>query len=496
MNFLFGSRRAQPATVPSDKIVLLRSWDTALSMRGTVLDTALIFHDVLDIFKLHTALDQLFSMGNWSQLGARLRLNDNNGLEYHIPQCYDDARPAFIFTNVRHEMSICSHPLTSQLPEAVDKAKLFVSPEQFTPIVRSKATPQKLDEWIYSDNPQLFIHAVTFDDATILTVTFPHTLADVMGIGIFMSAWSAVVRGDLGAVPTLEGFESNPLTELGKRTPAEKYVYFDRVLNKGQLIMFVARRLTDSLWYRQEERRTIFLPARCVKKMREKAVEELARSSGHDCVDSKPFVSESDIILAWWTRTLYIALGLVPSQRILLNNAFNLRTSLHDSFASPENAYLGNCVCMSPTFLQGHHLQDEPLSKIARRIRQSVSLQQTAEQVEAVTALLKQTMEKSGYLALIGEPGMLLLSSSNWHKAGMYGLDFSSAVTTPGKDLHNRTNDLGKPSHVNGVLHSDLSFRNTFAVTGRDAGGNWWLNGVLRTDAWAKVKGELEKIDG
>ncbi|KAJ5748651.1 uncharacterized protein N7511_010347 [Penicillium nucicola] len=495
MNFLFGPRRAQPVTVLSDKIVPLRSWDTALSMRGTVLDAALVFRDVLDISKLHTALDQLYSTGNWSQLGARLRLNGNNGLEYHIPERYDDARPAFIFTNVVHHMSINSHSLAAQLPEADDKAKLCVSPENFTPLVRSGATPKRLDDWIYSDNPQLFIHSVSFQDATILTVTFPHTLADVMGIGLFMSAWSAMGRDDPAAVPALESFESNPLTELGQRTPPEKYVFFDRVLNKGQLLLFVARRIADSLWYRQEERRTISLPVRCVKKMRTKAIEELEKSSDHGCTESKPFLSESDTILAWWARTLYIALGLLPSQRILLNNAFNLRTSLHDSFSSPENAYLGNCVCMSPTFLQGSHLEDEPLSKIAWRIRQSVALQQTSEQVEAVTALLKQTMEKSGYLALIGEPGMLLLSSSNWHKAGMYGLDFSAAVTTPGKDLRNRANGLGKPSHVNGVLHSDLSFRNTFAVTGRDAGGNWWLNGVLRTDAWALVEAELEKID-
>lgn len=59
----------------SDKIVPLRSWDTALSMRETVLDAALIFHDVLDISKLRDALDSLYSTGNWSQLGARLRLN-------------------------------------------------------------------------------------------------------------------------------------------------------------------------------------------------------------------------------------------------------------------------------------------------------------------------------------------------------------------------------------------------------------------------------------
>nr|BAW27596.1 putative acetyltransferase [Aspergillus stellatus] len=494
MNFLFQSRPSQPEKVPSDKVVPLRSWDTALSMRETVLDVTLLFNDVLDIPSLRDGLDTLYSMGNWRELGARLRLNKNGSLEYHIPQTYDEARPAFVFSNPRHEISITSHPISANIPSISSSPQLFGSPGDLTSFVRLDSTPRKLDDWIYTDSPQLFLHTVSFSDASIITVTFPHTLADVMGIGIFLKAWSTVLRGDLNSVPALENLISNPLTELGQQTPAEKYIHYNNVLNKGQLIRFVAGRLLDQWWYRQEERRTIFLPAESFARLRQKAVEQVQEIENPQCANTTSFVSESDVVLAWLTRTLYLALGLQPSQRILVNNAFNLRTSLHDSFASPQNAYIANAVCMSPTFLRGQQIQDGTVGSISRQIRKSVAEQQTPEQVEAVTALLKATMEKSGYLALVGEPGMLLLSSSNWHKAGLYALDFSPVVTIPGSSKVLTDRACGKPSYVNGVLHSKLSFRNTFAITGRDAGGNWWLNGVLRTEAWNVVEQELEKL--
>jgi hypothetical protein len=75
MGLFLKSDTHQSATVPEDQIVPLNLWDTALCIRGTVLDISLIFDDVLDISKLHGALEQLFDMDDWKQLGARLRMN-------------------------------------------------------------------------------------------------------------------------------------------------------------------------------------------------------------------------------------------------------------------------------------------------------------------------------------------------------------------------------------------------------------------------------------
>lgn len=75
MGLFLNSHPHQSATVPEDQIVPLHLWDTALCIRGTVLDISLVFDDVLDVSKLRGALEQLFDMDDWKQLGARLRMN-------------------------------------------------------------------------------------------------------------------------------------------------------------------------------------------------------------------------------------------------------------------------------------------------------------------------------------------------------------------------------------------------------------------------------------
>jgi hypothetical protein len=80
----------QPATVPSDEIIPLHFWNTALCMRGTVLDISLKFDDVLDFTKLRSGLEELLNVGSWRQLGARLRLNVC--VSKMLPRLYADTR--------------------------------------------------------------------------------------------------------------------------------------------------------------------------------------------------------------------------------------------------------------------------------------------------------------------------------------------------------------------------------------------------------------------
>ncbi|CAI7650753.1 unnamed protein product [Penicillium glandicola] len=493
MGFFSSTQPPHPATVPSDEIIPLHFWNTALCMRGTVLDVSLKFDVVLDISKLRGALEQLLEMKDWRQLGARLRMNTNGKLEYHIPAHFDASRPAFIMTNAQHETSIADHALGASIPHATGTPAMFPSPDELSPLLRDVDAPKNIDDWIYSDRPQLSIHIITFNDATIITVTWLHTLADVMGMTTILNAWTALLRGNREVVPKLQGFESDPLTQLGQRTPAEKYMHFNRVFGRKEFFWFIGLNILDRLWYRQEQRRTICIPAACLRKLCQQASSEISAPSGNEGVPV-PFVSESDVMLGWWVRSLYSALGLRTDQTILVNNALNLRTSLHESFMSNDSAYMGNALCMSPTFLQGKQIADEPLGQIALRIRQSVAEQRTPEQVEAMTALQMQTMEKTGYLALVGDPRMMLLSCSNWHKARLFDMDFSPAVLQSSVRSSSQNQKTGKPCYVNGVQHSTNSFRNVLSVIGKDAGGNWWLTGVLRTDAWAHVEEQLHKL--
>ncbi|KAI2710329.1 hypothetical protein CBS147332_6030 [Penicillium roqueforti] len=493
MGFFSSTQPPRPATVPSDEIIPLHFWNTALCMRGTVLDISLKFDDVLDTSKLRSALEELLEMKDWRQLGARLRMNPNGRLEYHIPTRFDASRPAFAMTNVQHETSIADHPLGARIPHATSTPAIFPSPDVLSPLLRSEDAPKNIDDWICSDRPQLSIHIITFSDATLITVTWLHTLTDVMGMALILNAWTALLRGNREAVPKLQGFRLDPLTELGQRTPAEKYMHFNRVFGRKEFWWFIGLNVLDRLWYRQEERRTICIPAASLRNLCQQSSSEICASRGKE--EPVPFVSESDVLLGWWVRSLYSALGLRTDQTILVNNALNLRTSLHESFTSNNSAYMGNALCMSPTFLRGHQVADEPLGQIALRIRESVTEQRTPEQVEAMTALQMQTMEQTGYLALVGDPRMMLLSCSNWHKARLFDIDFSSAVLqSSGPSSLQNPQHTGKPCYVNGVQHSANSFRNVLSVIGKDAGGNWWLTGVLRTDAWTHIEKQLHKL--
>jgi hypothetical protein len=75
MGILCSYQSRGPERVPTDEIVSLRIWDTALCMRSTVLDISLKIDDFLDITKIRGALDELFELEDWKQLGARLRMN-------------------------------------------------------------------------------------------------------------------------------------------------------------------------------------------------------------------------------------------------------------------------------------------------------------------------------------------------------------------------------------------------------------------------------------
>lgn len=68
-------RRRQPPMVPTDRIIPLRFWDDLSHLRSLVHNFTLRFDDVLDIPKLRAALERLMDIGDWGQLGARLRLN-------------------------------------------------------------------------------------------------------------------------------------------------------------------------------------------------------------------------------------------------------------------------------------------------------------------------------------------------------------------------------------------------------------------------------------
>ena len=326
-----------------------------------------------------------------------------------------------------------------------------------------------------------------------MTVTYLHTLMDAMGLATLFKAWTAVLHGREDEVPLFHGFSKDPLATISEMTSPEKYVLSGRVLKGFSMLLFTVRFLFEHIWHRKVEERIIFLPGRYLECMRENALQELAaENNGRE----KPFISESDVIFAWWSRTMLSALRPALHRTIVLMNVFDLRSTLADII--PSNcAFVANAIFVAYMCLSTCRMLQEPLSFVASQLRRSLEQQRTRQQVEALAALEKQTIERTSRLPVIGDSNSLIIACSNWHKGRFFNVDFSPAVVVAGVPLIERSNKLGRPSYINLTVQShNVPLRNIGVVIGKDADGNWWLQWSMRTEAWANIEKEFRAMSG
>ncbi|PYI08709.1 terpene synthase [Aspergillus sclerotiicarbonarius CBS 121057] len=482
-------------TVPTDRIIPLRYWDDLDYLRRLCHDFTFRFDDVLDVAKLEGALARLMEIGEWGQLGARLRLNDNGHLEYHIPVKYTNTRPAFNFTTMEYAMRIRDHPLGSQLPKSGSdqSAVLLPSPGMFAPLVRHPDSPRELADWIYSDRPQLHIHVVVFGDATLVTVSYVHTLLDAIARTTFFKAWIAVLRGREHEVPDFVPFDHDPLCMLGLGVPAQRYSRFGRVVRGVGLVGVGLRWLFEVLWFRREEEHPIRLPGRCVDKMREMARKDLAAATpkGGEKEEEEPFVSEGDVVVAWWVRTMVTALNPRPDRTIMVMNVFNVWGLFDEWFPTGGAGFIGNAFFYSYTLLVADQvLRDTKLGHVASRNRQALVEHRTREQVQAMTAIQRASWTRTP--PVVGDANLLFMACTNQHKARYFELDFSAAVVSPGVPLSERPHALGRPAYINDIEHCRAyPTRNVVRIIGKDAAGDYWLLFKTRAGAWPVIHRQL-----
>ncbi|GAB1194116.1 hypothetical protein APSETT444_003357 [Aspergillus pseudonomiae] len=500
-----GKGPAPPPTVSTDTIIPFHYWDDDHHTRGLSFDVTFRFDDILDPEKLRRALSRLLELGGWRKLGARIRRNAEAGLEYHVPQCYDEKRPGFAYSTVAFDMKVVDHHQASHLaqPHHLDAAgrpsvlgTTYTSMPEFRSFIRTPAFPDRLEGWLCSDSPQLGVRIITFQDATLVTVSFLHSLMDMMGLDAVLDAWAAVLRGREDEVKPFVGFSDDPLAGLSesKSEPLQKYVFTDTLLVGWAWFWFAVRYVltVELFWQRREEERVIFLPAKYLHQMRDKAMGELAARDDGD--SGKPlFVSEGDILFAWWTRVVLRAERPRPSRTVNMRNTYCCRSILADlgHIPSATCALVTNAVFATLTFLSVRQILESPLSFTASEIRRSLIQQRNVEQLQALDTIQRNTLDNAHHPALFGNSSMYTVMISNWVKAKLFEVDFSAAVEREGLALDKRSNQLGRPSCIQGTGTKGYATRNTGVVIGKDAAGNFWLLYSLRKGVWSAVEQQL-----
>lgn len=406
---------------------------------------------------------------------------------------FDKDRPGFVWSHCDYQQSISEHRLASRIPQH-SKAlhpTIHDGAEVFHDLVTRPDHPTKITDWIESDHPALSVHVVSFTDATLVSLSWPHVLWDALGQRSLLQAWTAVLDGREEDVPSFVPYEEDPMLSVPGTAKPTDHVLYASALTGLWFIMFVISFIYEMVVHSKEAERIVRLPGPWVEKLRDQAMGDLITKGAWE---KDLFLSHGDVLLAFWCKTTMAAQHLRPSQPVHIMNLMNIRGTLKNLPSPWKQAYIGNAAMISSTFTTAADIRNLSVGELALRVRKDLEKQREPNQVRSLVSWYLDCFKKGAHLPMSGPWNQTLMSWSNWHRAKYYEVDFSSAVVNPGLEVGQRTTKLGQSSFVMCSAHvQNISVRNAGPLMGRDANGDWWLGWVMRAEAWSEVEKAFEK---
>lgn len=380
--------------------------------------------------------------------------------------------------------------------------------------------PLCLDDYLTSDLPQLTLNVVSFTDATLVSLCWPHIAADAMSLRDLATAWSLVLAGRQSEIPPMLSSSDDPMAPAGKDPLfLETHILEEQQVKGWWLLLWGLRFVFDLLWWRKMETRTVFLPRKVVKQLRSNILASLAEKTEKDIStevteEQAPFVSEGDVVTAW--ISLIVASALLPSKSsrtVGISNAFDLRPRLPSIFPAKENegSYVQNAVFPCWTNIPACDLigKTDALEAAALKIRHSINTQTTEPQIHALARLTRISLEQTHLPPMFGDTSSFLITASNWSKARLFEVvDFGPAVQIvskyQGSTLIMKNKSIGgntgsacqavksNPAYycVDNVSPNNMLDRNAFFFAGTP-NGDYWVNGCFPIAVWKAMEGVL-----
>ncbi|KAH6658522.1 hypothetical protein BKA67DRAFT_656711 [Truncatella angustata] len=526
---------AAPARVPTDTVVPFRYFDDTPLWRSFILYSMFAFDDVLDPKRLRDGLERLARRDGWQKIGARLRRNVKGELEYHVPAAFSQERPAITYTHVTHDLPAAEHPIASRLPTSTTGPAIVCDPDEFRSLFQREGAPTELNHYLDEDIPQIGLHIVSFKDKTLVTLYWPHTLMDALAKQAFLKAWVLVLQDRADEVALPVSAHSDPLSKLGIH-PNEPHKLLAHRMSMLNLVGYGLS--TISNFFNTKENRMVCVPAAFVKQLRSEAYADLvddnaeississidgqvspsissvdealspsvsssdgslslASSASSDdtkpssvgSLDDQPFLSDGDVLCAWWTKLAVSHLPASSRRTICLNNAYSLRSALADDLLPSGRPYISNAVAFVNVLLPLDDIVSKSLGHVASTIRQAIKELGTRNQVEAFTAMWRESSAKLP--PFFGDSGMHMVTFSNWSKARLFETDFSAALANPGPADEKRK--PARPSYIQNCQFG-LCLPNGFPIIGKDNDGNYWLSGYMNKGHWEQVDKQLAQL--
>lgn len=443
--------------------------------------------------------NRLFNFLTWLKVDQKL--------EIHIPEAFTPERPALNFHHQSFDTCIDEHHLASSLPVPTgDKPSLQNGPDVFISLGVPPATPMCLDDYLQSDRPQLTLHVVSFHDATLVSICWPHICADAMGLRDVVHAWSLMLAGREAEIPPMLSSCEDPMAKVGVDPSfISRHALEEQRLTGLWLFLWGIRFIIDMLWLGKMETRTIFLPRRTVRSLHREATGCLAARYEADTTSTDkrmPFLSEGDVLAAWMTCKASSVLPQSSTRTVGVYSAFDLRGRLVSTFPMKkgQGAYVQNAVFPFTTNIQARDVIARPdaLGFVAHAIRRSLTTLTTEPQIHAFARLARASLEETQLPPLFGDTSSFLITCSNWTKTGIFeSFDLGPAVLPQASTSACRAASTlkGRPVyyHVQGVSPNNMLARNTVFLIGMP-NGDYWLNACFSPKVWREIEADFSML--
>ncbi|KAG5993530.1 hypothetical protein E4U54_003332 [Claviceps lovelessii] len=382
--------------------------------------TFFIVQECLDEDALRTSLDSLIRH-HWRKLGGRLVRRRKDGLlEYHVPKTFDPDYRLFHWSAHEYDHSI------DKTASAIRSPPLDQGP-QFLPALSVVDSWFRPADWPYHvrddppDSPLLYVHLSLFADATVITTSLPHTVADQMGLANIINAWTGLVDGRLPPPFVGHSGEHDLLPGGGKsyKDYPKKEVFRrgrQRIYRRGEYPLVLLPFLPDLILHK-EERYLLFLPLQLVRRLREEWSKELAEEHG-----DFSRISDGDVITAFVGKLSRI--HKKTPRTVGLSQTINLRGLVPELTAQRSPGFIHNCL---HTATARFRLEPTtPARDIAYANRKAIEQALDPRDIELDMAVVRE-MARLRQTTHVCEPCERSFHVSNWC-AAWKDVDFSPAV--------------------------------------------------------------------
>lgn len=494
----------------NDELYPLHAFDDTRENRK-LLSWTLRFDSVLDADQLHLSLVKLIDRPGWRKMGGRLAKDKSGKLEIQVPERFTYDRPAVRFSNEEFDLHMGEEPRVWKFPreDSTGRPSLHDGPPAFRYLTKRPDMPTKFSEYVGKDEPMISMHTASFKDGTLVTLTWPGVVTDMMGMHGFIQAWCEVLGGRDDNVPEVMGAHKDPMRSLGRLKLRENYVFAGAHLQGLQLLQNMFHLVMDKWTHGEMESKTLCLPATSMAKLK--------REAGVSSSTEKSLISEGDILASWLARQACSILPISSDRPVTVSVPFDARQRLpmvfpqqtdlgNESWSEmcrPNPVYLGNATFNAHLHIPGSALLSAPIGEVAYATRAAILRQTTESQIKAASREIRHQQEEAG--GFLGKmrlplkyttPDSMMITVSNWSRMNVFDtFDFSPAVIN--KNISVAAGGMtglkaGKPTYNHmDVLRPSMGDRNKFHISGKDHHGNTWITGRMAAAGWEALREEL-----